>query len=121
MAELREVPGWKNEQYAAKFRVLAENVKHYVKEEEAELSARAHTGKLDLIALGKQLEQAKASWCPMSHERTGKARRKTRESERQRDSLTAEQQEICEQGGQADFQIIRLVKAPTSLSAPGYM
>ena len=76
IAELKEMSAG-DERYAAKFRVLAENVRHHIKEEEAELFARARTGKLDLIALGKRLEQAKASWRPLS--RTGKDPRKARQ------------------------------------------
>ena len=79
IAELQEMSAG-DERYAAKFRVLAENVRHHIKEEEAELFARARTGKLDLIALGKRLERAKASWRPIS--RTGKDRRKTRQAVR---------------------------------------
>ncbi|WP_447598582.1 hemerythrin domain-containing protein [Nitrospira sp. Nam80] len=68
IAELRDV-GAGSERYAAKFRVLAENVTHHIKEEEAELFARARTGKLDLVALGKQIERAKASWRTMFNRR----------------------------------------------------
>jgi hemerythrin superfamily protein len=79
IAELKEMsPG--DERYAPKFRVLAENVRHHIKEEEAELFARARTGKLDLVALGKRLEQAKASWRPLS--RSGKDPRKVRQAGR---------------------------------------
>lgn len=79
IAELKDMSAG-DERYAAKFRVLAENVRHHIKEEEAELFARARTGKLDLIALGKRLEQAKASWRPLS--RTGKDLRKARQAGR---------------------------------------
>lgn len=36
--------------------------KHHIKEEEAELFARAHTGNLDLTELGSQLVAAKSSF-----------------------------------------------------------
>lgn len=45
--------------FAAKVRVLAESVRHHIKEEEAEIFARARTGKLDLIELGRRLEAEK--------------------------------------------------------------
>ena len=79
IAELKDMSAG-DDRYAAKFRVLAENVRHHIKEEEAELFARARTGKLDLIALGKRLEQAKASWRPLS--RTGKDPRKVQQAGR---------------------------------------
>jgi hemerythrin superfamily protein len=64
----------------AKFTVLAENVKHHIKEEESELFARARTGKLDLIDLGKRLTAAKAAFLSNNKKKTKTApeRKQTR-------------------------------------------
>jgi len=50
-----------DERFDAKFTVMAENVRHHIKEEEAELFARARTGDLNLNDLGKKLLAAKSS------------------------------------------------------------
>ncbi|MEP6886998.1 MAG: hemerythrin domain-containing protein [Nitrospirales bacterium] len=61
LGELRDMsPG--DERFDAKFTVLAENVKHHIKEEESELFARARTGDLNLNELGKKLLAAKSSF-----------------------------------------------------------
>ena len=69
ISELRTMAA-ESDRYAAKFRVLAENVKHHIKEEEAELFARARTGKLDLAALGREIVRVKASWRPATTKRS---------------------------------------------------
>jgi hemerythrin superfamily protein len=83
IAELQEMTA-ADERYAAKFRVLAENVKHHIKEEEAELFARARTGNLDLMELGRTLERAKTSWHPAARRATRVKGRNKRQSGRTR-------------------------------------
>jgi hemerythrin superfamily protein len=57
MNELRKMKA-KDQRFDAKFKVLAESVKHHIEEEEAELFPMLQ-GKLDSEALGEQLESRK--------------------------------------------------------------
>lgn len=58
IAQLEEgEPG--DEMYDAKVKVLAEYVKHHVKEEQTEMFPKAKESKLDMYALGEQLQQRK--------------------------------------------------------------
>jgi Hemerythrin HHE cation binding domain len=84
MAELRDmVPA--DERYAAKFTVMAESVRHHIREEEAEVLPKAQKGNLDLEQLGKEMALRKqqlssqpddrGSWRPPATSRSLKARR----------------------------------------------
>jgi len=67
VAELEQMDGTE-QHYGAKYTVLAENIKHHIKEEEGELFPKARKTDLDFVALGKQLlarkQQLKKSGVP---------------------------------------------------------
>jgi hemerythrin-like domain-containing protein len=60
IAELEAMKG-DEEHWEAKFTVLAENVKHHIKEEEGELFPKAKETDIDFVELGRQIAEAKAS------------------------------------------------------------
>lgn len=71
IAELDQMDG-SEDHYEAKFTVLAENIRHHIKEEERDMLPQARSLPIDFIALGKQLltskEQLKKSGVPASAE-----------------------------------------------------
>ena len=58
IAELDAMKGSEG-QYEAKFIVLAENVRHHIKEEEEEMFPKVKKAKIDLQALGHKMSQRK--------------------------------------------------------------
>ena len=58
IAELEKMDGHE-EHYSAKFTVLAENVRHHIKEEEGEMLPKARSLDLDFRALGEQMLERK--------------------------------------------------------------
>lgn len=58
IAELEEMDGSESH-YDAKFTVLAENVRHHIKEEEAEMLPKAENTKVDFDALGERMRGRK--------------------------------------------------------------
>lgn len=71
IAELELMNG-SEENFEAKFTVLAENVRHHIKEEEKEVFAAARKAKLDLDALGQAMaarkQELKSSGVPVDDE-----------------------------------------------------
>ena len=58
IAELEQMQG-DEENWEAKFIVLAENVRHHIKEEEREMFPQAKKTDIDFVALGEQLAETK--------------------------------------------------------------
>jgi hemerythrin superfamily protein len=52
--------------YDAKVKVLSEQIEHHVKEEEGEMFPKVRKGKVDLAALGAEMEEFKAGLAPAS-------------------------------------------------------
>ena len=50
--------------YDAKIKVLSEQIEHHVKEEEEEMFPKVRKGKVDLVALGEEMEAFKAKLAP---------------------------------------------------------
>ncbi len=71
IAELEQMDG-SEAHYDAKFKVLAESVRHHIKEEENDMLPEAHKLEMDFDALGKQLlamkQQLKEGGVPLSSE-----------------------------------------------------
>src|SRR5688572_9549857 len=60
IAELEEMQG-DEDHWEAKFSVLAENVRHHIKEEEGEIFPEARKTDIDFVALGEQMAELKQS------------------------------------------------------------
>ncbi len=60
IAELEGMNGTESH-YDAKFTVLAENVRHHIKEEEGEMLPKAQKTRIDFTALGEQMLERKAA------------------------------------------------------------
>lgn len=58
IAELEQMDGTESH-YDAKFTVLAENVRHHIKEEEEEMLPKAHKTEIDFDALGEEMRGRK--------------------------------------------------------------
>src|SRR5690349_882993 len=58
IAELDALPD-DDEHFEAKFTVLAENIRHHIKEEETEMLPQAKKAKLDMEELGAQMQERK--------------------------------------------------------------
>lgn len=71
IAELSQMTG-NEEHYEAKFTVLAENIKHHIKEEEGQMFPKARSADVDMDKLGQKLlakkKQLKANGVPKSAE-----------------------------------------------------
>jgi iron-sulfur cluster repair protein YtfE (RIC family) len=63
IAQIMEMdPG--DDLYDAKVKVLSEQIEHHVKEEEEEMFPKVRKGKVDLVALGEEMEMFKAKLAP---------------------------------------------------------
>jgi hemerythrin-like domain-containing protein len=61
IAELEQMQG-DEDHWEAKFKVLAENVRHHIKEEEGEIFPEARKTDIDFVALGEQMSELKQSF-----------------------------------------------------------
>ena len=61
IAELEQMQG-DEDHWEAKFKVLAENVRHHIKEEEGEIFPQARKTDIDFVTLGEQMSDLKQSF-----------------------------------------------------------
>jgi hemerythrin-like domain-containing protein len=80
IAELEKMDGH-GDHFEAKFNVLAENVRHHIKEEETQMLPKAQAADIDFVKLGQRIERRKEQLLsgapgPRFHHRAGSSRQK---------------------------------------------
>jgi hemerythrin-like domain-containing protein len=72
-AELEKMDGH-GDHFDAKFNVLAENVRHHIKEEESEMLPKAQGADIDLVKLGQRMQHRREQIGPKFHHRARSSR-----------------------------------------------
>jgi hypothetical protein len=75
IAELEKMDGH-GDHFEAKFNVLAENVRHHIKEEESEMLPKAQGADIDFVKLGQRIQRRREQLGPRIHHRAQPSRPK---------------------------------------------